>query len=156
MPTVAFHAELPTRWQPLVGPDVVVAARAAVTEERQGVRPNLLLARDRIPGEVALAAVAALATAGHATIATGDVEIDGLERCVRVVTSTSAQGTVDIAQVFAFVAPVRVETGWREIAQFVGTCALDDLGRHGPTFAAVIESIVEQAGLREPAVDVVD
>jgi hypothetical protein len=155
-----FHAELPVGWRPLVGPQVVVVARPPDEAVRGGVATHVLVARDRVPAGVTLdeladRSTAAVARRGNdvATIARGSHRNEGLERCIRVLTYASAPQGIEVAQVLALVAPV----GGSELAQVVGTCALDELPRYGPAFTAVIESITaREAGLREAAADVID
>ena len=162
-----FRAEFPRGWQPLVGPHVVVLARPATDGHRGGVATNLLLARDDVPAGHDLDVLADRATAEAATLgeeagtlASGGGHFAGMERCVRVVSFTATRRKLEVAQVLAFVAAAEAEEQTdcpRAVAQFVGTCARDELARYGPVFAAVIESIsVVGAGLREVAPDVLD
>jgi hypothetical protein len=142
-----WRATLPAGWAPHVAGRFVVLARAPLAGGP--VETHLSLARDELPAGVPLDVLAARSVAAVAEIgddlavfASPSATTAGVERCARVVTFTERRSRVDVAQVLAFVAPHGAdERGRRDVVQFVGTCAMDELPLVAGTFAAVVESV---------------
>ncbi|HEX7095303.1 MAG TPA: hypothetical protein VF183_05435 [Acidimicrobiales bacterium] len=141
-----LHATLPPRWRPFSAPELVIVARPPV--DRHRFSATLLIARDEVPAGVTMRDVLD-ATAPHLETLGDDTEVLG-ERCVREdahervgrLVSFAVRGVCDrVAQLQCFVAPVRCDGERRPVAQFVGTCAFDELGLLGPVFARVARSI---------------
>jgi hypothetical protein len=146
-----WRVELPRGWQPKCGPGVDLLAVAPVSA--RPVAAHLLLAFEHVPRDMALETLAARSVAHIGAIGRdvrilgergqgGGVSPDvGLERSTRVVAFDARRGPAEVAQVVAFVAPRHHDGEGRDVAQFVGTCAFDELPRFGDVFAAVIESL---------------
>jgi hypothetical protein len=150
-----WRVELPRGWQPKCGPGVDLLAVAPVAVRQ--VAAHLLLAFEHLPRDMALETLAARSVA-HIGAIGRDVRILGergqgggvspggwLERSTRIVAFDARRGSAEVAQVVAFVAPRDGDGEGRDVAQFVGTCAFDELPRYGDVFAAVIESLAVHA-----------
>jgi hypothetical protein len=124
----------------------VVAATAP--GPHPAVAPLVVVGHERLPAGLALRALAASATAHLAGLTDAVEELGStdrdspLARFVQILSFTARQPAAEVALVLALVAPDEPDAdGARDVIQVVGTCALDDLPRHGPVFAGVVESV---------------
>lgn len=148
MSTPTLHAAIPARWRPYSARDVVVVARPPV--DTGWFCTTLLIAQDQAPATVSLPALLDATASGLDDLGDdlqflGDryVVEDDVERVSRLVAFDVRGGADRVAQLQCLVAMRRSTSGTAErpVAQFVGTCALDELGRYGPAFVAVVRSI---------------
>jgi hypothetical protein len=145
-----WRVDLPPHWRPFLGPDGAVVARPP--GHAGCVVPHVLVARERVPlvvrvGDLADRSVDAVRSFGRdpRLLGGGSASVDSLERCTRVVTFESERPRVEVVQLLAFVAQAEpAEETTRDVLQFVGTCALDELPRFATAFTAVVESIRER------------
>ena len=144
--SATLHATIPNDWLPYSARDVVVIARPP--SDTGWFCTNVLIGRDEVPTGLPLAALLA-ATNGSLEALGDDVEVvgdryfanDGLERASRLVCFDLVGAPGRVAQLQCFVAPLGTERATRTVAQFAGTCAFEELDRHGPAFVRMIESI---------------
>jgi hypothetical protein len=145
--TALLRAVLPAQWRPYRARDVVVLARPPV--DTGWFRTTLLLARDDVPARVPVPALFD-ATRDRLDELGDDVEIvgdryaldDDHERASRLVCFDVRSGCGGrVAQLQCFVARRPTGDHPRTVAQFVGTCAFEELDRYGPAFVRVVESI---------------
>jgi hypothetical protein len=143
-----WRVDLPPSWARQRTADALVASGGATAS---GVRPHIVVALENLSSALPLEAVATRAGAALVDLADGQSDAvddlgvtrtcdESLERVVRVVGFEARRVRVDVAVVLAFLARPPAGEPHRDVLQVVGSCALDDLDRCAPEFAAVIGS----------------
>jgi hypothetical protein len=128
------------------GDDLVAAVAPG---PHRAVTAHLLVGREPLPADLSLRAVEAGAMAA---LRSGVEDLDelgstetrrrGIERRVSVLICVPRGRGVEVAQLLALIRAAAPDAdGTRDVVELVGTCALDELDRYGPDFAAVVESV---------------